>query len=92
MQAQSPKLTIPMLLPHTLPPFWIKALKLVVEQKSGISPMSSVGQNVLVSDGVIIGECKIQNNVSLYNGVRCEANVFLGSSCVFTNISNPDRM
>ena len=49
----------------------------------------SVGQNVLVSDGVIIGDrCKIQNNVSLYNGVRCEANVFLGPSCVFTNISN----
>ena len=50
----------------------------------------SIGQNVLVSDGVIIGNrCKIQNNVSLYTGVECEADVFLGPSCVFTNISNP---
>ena len=50
----------------------------------------SIGQNVLVSNGVIVGDrCKIQNNVSLYSGVICETDVFLGPSCVFTNISNP---
>ena len=32
---------------------------------------------------------KIQNNVSVYTGVVCEDDVFLGPSCVFTNITNP---
>jgi UDP-2-acetamido-3-amino-2,3-dideoxy-glucuronate N-acetyltransferase len=32
---------------------------------------------------------KIQNNVSLYTGVLCEDDVFLGPSCVFTNVINP---
>ena len=32
---------------------------------------------------------KIQNNVSLYTGVVCEDDVFLGPSCVFTNVRNP---
>jgi UDP-2-acetamido-3-amino-2,3-dideoxy-glucuronate N-acetyltransferase len=32
---------------------------------------------------------KIQNNVSLYDGAVIEDDVFLGPSCVFTNVSNP---
>ena len=32
---------------------------------------------------------KIQNNVSVYSGVVCEDDVFLGPSCVCTNIINP---
>jgi len=32
---------------------------------------------------------KIQNNVSLYTGVICEDDVFLGPSMVFTNVVNP---
>ena len=32
---------------------------------------------------------KIQNNVSLYTGVIIEDDVFLGPSCVFTNVINP---
>ncbi|MFY9596038.1 MAG: acyltransferase, partial [Bacteroidales bacterium] len=32
---------------------------------------------------------KVQNNVSLYTGVICEDDVFLGPSMVFTNIINP---
>jgi UDP-2-acetamido-3-amino-2,3-dideoxy-glucuronate N-acetyltransferase len=32
---------------------------------------------------------KIQNNVSLYTGVECEDDVFLGPSMVFTNVTNP---
>ena len=32
---------------------------------------------------------KVQNNVSVYTGVECEDNVFLGPSMVFTNIINP---
>lgn len=50
----------------------------------------NIGQNVVVSPGVKIGNgCKIQNNVSLYTGVICEDDVFLGPSCVFTNVINP---
>ena len=50
----------------------------------------NIGQNVVVSNHVVLGpRCKIQNNVSLYSGVECEADVFLGPSCVLTNISNP---
>ena len=32
---------------------------------------------------------KVQNNVSVYTGVVCEDDVFLGPSCVFTNVTNP---
>ncbi len=50
----------------------------------------NIGQNVVISPNVELGEnCKIQNNVSLYTGVRCEDDVFLGPSCVFTNVINP---
>lgn len=50
----------------------------------------TIGQNVVISPGVIIGAgTKIQNNVSVYTGVICEENVFLGPSCVFTNVINP---
>jgi UDP-2-acetamido-3-amino-2,3-dideoxy-glucuronate N-acetyltransferase len=50
----------------------------------------SLGQNVMVASGVSIGNnVKIQNNVSLYTGVVIEDDVFLGPSCVFTNVINP---
>jgi UDP-2-acetamido-3-amino-2,3-dideoxy-glucuronate N-acetyltransferase len=50
----------------------------------------SLGQNVMVAGQVIIGDnVKIQNNVSLYTGVAIEDDVFLGPSCVFTNVVNP---
>ena len=32
---------------------------------------------------------KIQNNVSVYFGIEVEDGVFLGPSCVFTNVKNP---
>ena len=48
------------------------------------------GQNVFVADGVTIGRnCKVQNNVSIYTGVELEDHVFLGPSCVLTNVTNP---
>lgn len=50
----------------------------------------NIGQNVVISPGVKIGKgVKIQNNVSVYTGVICEDDVFLGPSCVFTNVINP---
>ncbi len=50
----------------------------------------TLGQNVYVSDGVVIGaHVKIQNNVSVYRGTVIEDEVFLGPSCVLTNVTNP---
>ena len=50
----------------------------------------NLGQNVVVSPGVVLGNnVKVQNNVSIYTGVICEDDVFLGPSCVFTNVNNP---
>lgn len=49
-----------------------------------------LGQNVFVGSNVRLGNCvKVQNNVSLYSGVECEDDVFLGPSMVFTNVFNP---
>lgn len=50
----------------------------------------NIGQNVVISPYVLLGNgVKIQNNVSVYTGVICEDDVFLGPSCVFTNVINP---
>ena len=58
--------------------------------KAVIGSMCSFGQNTYVADGVVIGDrVKVQNNVSLYEGIQIEDDVFLGPSCVFTNITNP---
>lgn len=55
-----------------------------------IGKRCNIGQNVVVSPGVVLGDnVKVQNNVSLYTGVICEDDVFLGPSCVFTNVVNP---
>jgi UDP-2-acetamido-3-amino-2,3-dideoxy-glucuronate N-acetyltransferase len=50
----------------------------------------SLGQNVMIGDRVVIGDrVKIQNNVAVYTGVTLEDDVFLGPSCVLTNVTNP---
>ena len=55
-----------------------------------LGDICNLGQNVMIASGVTIGRnVKIQNNVSLYEGVICEDDVFLGPSCVFTNVRNP---
>lgn len=50
----------------------------------------TIGQNVVIMPEVVLGNrVKVQNNVSLYTGVTCDDDVFLGPSCVFTNVINP---
>jgi UDP-2-acetamido-3-amino-2,3-dideoxy-glucuronate N-acetyltransferase len=50
----------------------------------------NIGQNVVISPEVVLGKnVKVQNNVSLYTGITCGDDVFLGPSCVFTNVTNP---
>jgi UDP-2-acetamido-3-amino-2,3-dideoxy-glucuronate N-acetyltransferase len=55
-----------------------------------IGKSCNLGQNVFIAAGVLIGNnVKIQNNVSIYAGTVIEDDVFLGPSCVFTNVTNP---
>ncbi len=49
-----------------------------------------LGQNVNIDGGTVLGNnVKIQNNVSVYTGTVIEDDVFLGPSCVLTNVTNP---
>lgn len=55
-----------------------------------IGERSIIGQNVNIDGGTVIGSnVKIQNNVSVYTGTLIEDDVFLGPSCVLTNVTNP---
>ena len=61
-----------------------------IMSNSTIGKRCNIGQNVVVSPYAELGNnVKVQNNVSIYTGVICEDNVFLGPSMVFTNILNP---
>jgi UDP-2-acetamido-3-amino-2,3-dideoxy-glucuronate N-acetyltransferase len=61
-----------------------------VSPKAKIGRKCILGQNVFVAANVKVGDfCKIQNNVSLYEGVELEDYVFCGPSMVFTNVLTP---
>lgn len=61
-----------------------------VSATSHIGEDCVLGQNVFVAPGVTIGDrVRIQNNVSIYTGTSIEDDVFLGPSCVLTNVTNP---
>lgn len=55
-----------------------------------IGEYCNFGQNVSIAGGTVIGNnVKVQNNVSVYEGTVIEDDVFLGPSCVLTNVTNP---
>jgi len=55
-----------------------------------IGERCNLGQNTMVAGGARIGNnVKVQNNVAIYTGVEIEDDVFLGPSCVLTNVTNP---
>jgi UDP-2-acetamido-3-amino-2,3-dideoxy-glucuronate N-acetyltransferase len=55
-----------------------------------IGARCSLGQNVFVAGRAVVGDgCRIQNNVSVYDGVELQDDVFVGPSAVFTNVVNP---
>ncbi|MCZ6675298.1 MAG: acyltransferase [Verrucomicrobia bacterium] len=58
--------------------------------KAVIGEACILGQNTMVANGVTLGNnVKVQNNVAIYTGTIVQDDVFLGPSCVLTNISNP---
>ena len=61
-----------------------------IQRNARIGEDCVFGQNCNVADGVVIGNrVKVQNNVSIYTGTTVEDDVFLGPSCVLTNVTNP---
>jgi UDP-2-acetamido-3-amino-2,3-dideoxy-glucuronate N-acetyltransferase len=61
-----------------------------ISRDAVIGERCSFGQNCFVAGGVKIGSnVKVQNNVSIYTGTVIEDDVFLGPSCVLTNVTNP---
>lgn len=50
----------------------------------------ALGQNVFIAPTGVVGDrVRVQNNVSIYDGVVLEDDVFVGPSAVFTNVINP---
>jgi UDP-2-acetamido-3-amino-2,3-dideoxy-glucuronate N-acetyltransferase len=49
-----------------------------------------IGQGCFIAGGAIVGDrTRLQNNVSVFEGVELETDVFCGPSAVFTNVKNP---
>lgn len=61
-------------------------LQVQIREGSRIGRQCNLGKNVYVGVGVIVGDrCKIENNASLFDGVRLEDGVFVGPNVVFAN-------
>ena len=61
-----------------------------VQSGASIGKNCILGQNVNIANDVVIGNnVKIQNHVAVYTGTVVEDDVFLGPSCVLTNVTNP---
>jgi len=61
-----------------------------VDRRAVVGRDCTLGQSVYVGADVRLGSrVKVQNHVSIYTGVEIHDDVFLGPSCVFTNVMNP---
>jgi UDP-2-acetamido-3-amino-2,3-dideoxy-glucuronate N-acetyltransferase len=60
-----------------------------VMARAWIGDRCSVGQGCYIGNVRIGHGCRIQNHVSIFDGVTLEDDVFLGPSCVFTNVKHP---
>jgi UDP-2-acetamido-3-amino-2,3-dideoxy-glucuronate N-acetyltransferase len=50
----------------------------------------TLGQNVYVAPTAVLGDgVRVQNNVSIYDGVVIDDEAFIGPSAVFTNVATP---
>jgi UDP-2-acetamido-3-amino-2,3-dideoxy-glucuronate N-acetyltransferase len=55
-----------------------------------IGPGAMLGQGCFVGSGVVIGaRVRLQNHVSVFEGVELEDDVFVGPSAAFTNVRTP---
>lgn len=62
----------------------------VIQDNVRIGDRCKIGANSFIEKNVVIGsQVTIKNNVAIYTGVTIEDDVFLGPSCVFTNVINP---
>ena len=53
--------------------------------RAKIGANTSLGQNVYIGNVSIGSGCKIQNNVSIFDGVEIDDDVFIGPAAVFSN-------
>jgi len=60
-----------------------------------VMPSAWIGDRCSIGQGCFIGRvrighgCRIQNHVSIFDGVTLEDDVFIGPSCAFTNVKHP---
>jgi UDP-2-acetamido-3-amino-2,3-dideoxy-glucuronate N-acetyltransferase len=61
-----------------------------VSSAARVGAGSVLGHGVYLGPGVVVGRgCRIQNQVSVFEGVRLEDEVFVGPGAVFTNVATP---
>jgi dTDP-4-amino-4,6-dideoxygalactose transaminase/acetyltransferase-like isoleucine patch superfamily enzyme len=61
-----------------------------VQAGARIGAGASFGKDCFVASGAVVGEgARVQNGVSLYDGVTLEREVFVGPHAVFTNVERP---
>jgi acetyltransferase-like isoleucine patch superfamily enzyme len=57
-----------------------------VRERARLGRGCIVGKNAYIDFEVVLGDhCKVQNNASLYHGLRLEDGVFIGPHAIFTN-------